>query len=70
MTSRFSFAPLVFVVFLMVPIYWLFIMSVKSIGEISGAVTFYPHAPTVENFRFILNDPSWFYGYVNATIYV
>lgn len=70
MNQRFSFAPLIYVVLLMVPVYWLATMSVKSIAEISGPVTLYPHAPTAENFQYILADPSWFYGYVNAVIYV
>jgi glycerol transport system permease protein len=70
MTPRFSFAPSIFVALLMVPIYWLITISVKSIGEISGSITLYPHAPTAENFLFILSDASWYYGYVNATIYV
>ena len=70
MKPRFSFAPSIFVALLMVPIYWLITMSVKSIGEISGSITLYPHTPTAENFLFILSDASWYYGYVNATIYV
>jgi glycerol transport system permease protein len=70
MTRKFSFAPLIFVVLLMVPVYWLITLSVKSVGEISGAITLYPHAPTAENFLYIFSDPSWFYGYVNAVIYV
>jgi glycerol transport system permease protein len=70
MIQKFSFAPPVFVALLMVPVYWLCIISVKTIGEISGDITFYPHAPTAENYQFILQDPSWSYGYVNATIYV
>ncbi len=70
MTRRFSFAPPLYALFLMIPIYWLIVMSVKTMAEINGAFTFYPRAPTLENFHFILNDASWFNGYVNATIYV
>ena len=54
----------------MAPVYWLIILSVKTIGEITGEITFYPHAPTAENYQFIFNDASLYYGYVNATIYV
>ena len=70
MTRKFSFAPPVYVTLLMVPIYWLVIMSVKSIGEVSGEITFYPHAPTAENYQFIFGDKSLYNGYVNPTIYV
>lgn len=70
MTSRLSPAPAIFVALLMLPIYWLIIMSVKTNGEIGAGITFYPHAPTLENFRLIFGDASWYYGYVNAAIYV
>ncbi len=63
-------APFVYVVLLMVPIYWLIIMSVKTNGEIFGALTFLPHNPTFENYKTILTEPSWYMGYVNAAIYV
>ena len=61
MTPKFSFAPLVYVVLLLVPVYWLIILSVKTIGEITGEITFYPHAPTAENYQFIFNDTSLYY---------
>ncbi len=70
MTKKFPLVPTVFVVLLMTPIYWLLVMSVKSNSEIVGEFTFYPHAPTWENFALILSDPSWYNGYINATIYV
>lgn len=54
----------------MVPIYWLIIMSMKTNGEIRGGLTLLPQAPTFANFQLIFNDPSWYLGYVNATIYV
>ena len=70
MKTRTSFAPPLYALFLAVPIYWLIVSSIKTSGEVSGAFTLYPHAPTFENFQFILNDDAWFYGYVNAAIYV
>ncbi len=54
----------------MVPIYWLLIMAFKSNGEIAGGLTFYPHAPTLNNFKLILTTAAWYHGYVNAAIYV
>jgi len=70
MTRRFSFAPAIYVTLLMVPIYWLVIMSLKTNAEIGGELTFIPHAPTFANYRLILTDPSWYMGYFNAAIYV
>lgn len=70
MSRNFAFAPAGYVVFLMVPVYWLIIMSLKTNAEIGGQLTFLPQVPTLANFRLILTDPSWYMGYVNAVIYV
>jgi len=70
MTKKFAITPAVYVVFLMTPIYWLVIMSFKTNAEINSSLTFFPNNPTLANFQFILNDPSWFFGYINAAIYV
>jgi glycerol transport system permease protein len=69
MEQRFSIAPYVYVAALMVPLYWLIAMSLKTNGEIFGSLTLIPWRPTVENFRMILTDPDWYLGYVNAAIY-
>jgi glycerol transport system permease protein len=63
-------APVFYVGFLLVPIYWLFIMSLKTNQEISSSFIPYPQAPTLDNFRLIFDDPAWYMGYVNALIYV
>ena len=70
MNRRTSLAPAVYVAFLLVPVYWLLIMSLKTSGEIGGSFMPYPQAPTLENFTFILGDPAWYFGYLNALIYV
>ena len=70
MNNRRSFAPAIYVGLLLVPIYWLFIMSLKTTKEIESSFIPYPHAPTLENFKVIFDDPSWYLGYVNALIYV
>lgn len=70
MKQRFSLVPAVYVALLMVPVYWLVIMSMKTNGEIRGGLTLLPQAPTFANFQLIFSDPSWYLGYVNATIYV
>ena len=69
MRQRFSLVPLVYVTLLMIPVYWLVIMSLKENGEIFGGMTLYPHAPTLASYRLILSEPDWYLGYVNATVY-
>ena len=68
--DRFSPAPIVYVALLMLPLYWLLIMSFKTNGEIMGAMTFIPHSPTLDNFRVMFSDSAWTVGYLNAFIYV
>lgn len=70
MNRKFAIAPAAYTLFLMVPVYWLIIMSLKTNAEIGGQLTFWPHEPTVVNFHLILTDPDWYMGYVNAVIYV
>jgi glycerol transport system permease protein len=59
-----------YVVFLMLPLYWLLNMSFKTNEEILGAFTLFPHEFTFDNYRVILTDASWYMGYVNSIIYV
>ncbi|HWW48432.1 MAG TPA: carbohydrate ABC transporter permease [Xanthobacteraceae bacterium] len=62
--------PLVYIVFLLLPIYWLVNMSFKTNEEIISALTLYPHRPTLHNYRTIFTDPAWYSGYINSIIYV
>ena len=59
-----------YLLFLMVPIYWLVNMSFKTNAEITGAFTLFPSDFTLRNYTVILTDPSWYMGYVNSIIYV
>ncbi len=61
---------LIYLLFLLVPIYWLVNMSLKTNAEITGTFSLYPHNLTLRNYRVILTDPSWYMGYVNSIIYV
>jgi glycerol transport system permease protein len=70
MTKRMSLVPLLYVMFLMVPIYWLMTMAFKTNGEIAGQLTLYPHAPTLQHFNVIFTDRAWWMGYIHALIYV
>jgi glycerol transport system permease protein len=59
-----------YILFLMLPLYWLFIMSVKTNNEIISGLTLWPRDPTFANYRKIFTDPSWYWGYINSLIYV
>ncbi|MEM0944737.1 MAG: carbohydrate ABC transporter permease [Pseudomonadota bacterium] len=62
--------PILYIVFLMLPIYWLLNMSFKTTNEILGGFSLYPAEFTLENYRVIFTDPSWYWGYINSLIYV
>ena len=68
--SKVRLTPILYIVFLMVPIYWLLTMSLKTNAEILGGFSLWPKDPTLANFRTILTDASWYSGYINSTIYV
>jgi len=62
--------PALYILFLMVPIYWLLNMSFKTTGEVLGDFTLWPRNFTLENYRRIFTDPTWYSGYINSIIYV
>lgn len=62
--------PTLYIVFLMLPIYWLINMSFKTNTEIITGLTLYPHEPTLRNYRIIFTDASWYSGYINSILYV
>ncbi|MCC1492961.1 carbohydrate ABC transporter permease [Cognatishimia sp. F0-27] len=59
-----------YLLFLMLPIYWLLNMSLKTNTEILNSFTLWPDNLTLDNYRTILTDPAWYMGYVNSLIYV
>ena len=61
---------IVYFIFLILPIYWLVIMSLKTNEEILGALTLFPARPTLANYETIFTDPTWYMSYVNSLIYV
>ena len=70
MRSIARFVPAIYIIFLMLPIYWLMNMSFKTTNEILGGFTLYPHQFTLANYIKIFTDPSWYMGYVNSITYV
>jgi len=56
--------------FILLPIYWLINMSLKTNGEIVNTMTLYPHNMIFDNYVKIFTDPSWYSGYINSIKYV
>lgn len=63
-------APLLYIVFLMLPIYWLLNMSFKTTNEILGAFSLWPQDFTLANYKKIFTDSTWYTGYLNSLTYV
>ena len=59
-----------YLLFLMLPIYWLLNMSLKTNTEVLNEFTLWPRNLTFDNYIKILTDPSWYSGYINSIIYV
>jgi len=62
--------PIVYIIFLLLPIYWLINMSFKTTNEILGGFSLWPQDFTTENYMAIFTDPTWYWGYFNSLIYV
>ncbi len=68
--SQWPIVPLVYVCFLLIPLYWLVTLSFKLEPEILQRFTFWPRSPTLANFQVIFGGRDWSMGYVHAVIYV
>ena len=62
--------PTLYILFLLLPIYWLVAMSFKTTNEILGGFSLFPQEWTLDNYRVIFSDPSWYWGYINSIAYV
>ena len=59
-----------YILFLMLPIYWLLNMSLKTNSEILSGFSMWPENLTFENYMTIFTDKSWYSGYINSITYV
>jgi glycerol transport system permease protein len=59
-----------YLLFLLLPIYWLINMSLKTNTEITSTLTLWPQNLTFANYRKIFTDSSWYSGYINSLTYV
>jgi glycerol transport system permease protein len=59
-----------YLAFILLPIYWMLNMSFKENEEITGVFSLWPKHFTWANYAVIFGDASWYSGYVNSLIYV
>ena len=62
--------PTIYILFLMLPIYWLLNMSFKTTTEIINTYSLWPQKFTFENYITIFTDSTWYNGYLNSIYYV
>ncbi len=61
---------LIYLGLLMIPLYWMLNMSLRSNADILASFALYPKDITFVNYLKIFTDSSWYMGYVNSIIYV
>ena len=61
---------ILYCVYLLLPLYWLVNMAVKTNAAILGDFEWLPGAPTLANFHELARNPVWFDGFVNSLSYV
>ena len=59
-----------YLLFILLPIYWLLMMSFKDNAEILGQLSYWPRNFSLDNYAVIFSDPSWYMGYINSLFYV
>jgi glycerol transport system permease protein len=64
------FALAVYVVALMLPIYWLVLLSLRSNEDIMSQLAFWPQHPTVAKYLAIFHDPTWVHAFGVSLTYV
>ena len=61
---------IIYFILLMLPIYWMINMSLRTNSDILSVFSFYPQEPTLGNYGKIFTDKSWYSGYINSLSYV
>jgi glycerol transport system permease protein len=60
----------IYLFLLMLPIYWMLNMSLRTNADILDSFSLYPKDITFINYIKIFTDSSWYSGYINSIIYV
>ena len=55
---------------LMLPIYWLINMSLRTNEDIMSGLVIWPRHPTLIKYFFILHDPTWVHAFLVSLTYV
>ncbi len=63
-------ALIAYFILLLLPIYWMFNMSLQTNADILGEFSLVPTDPTLTNYIKIFTDEAWYSGYINSIIYV
>jgi glycerol transport system permease protein len=61
---------ILYLALLLLPIYWMLNMSLRTNTDILNVFTLYPANPTFANYIKIFTDPAWYSGYINSITYV
>ena len=59
-----------YLTFLLLPIYWMFNMSLRTNADILNNFSLYPTDPTFQNYIKIFTEEAWYSGYINSILYV
>lgn len=65
-----TFVLILYFILLLLPIYWMLNMSLRTNSDILNFFSFYPNDPTFANYTKIFTDKSWYSGYLNSLSYV
>ncbi len=63
-------ALILYFVLLLLPIYWMLNMSLRTNADILTTFSLIPTDPTLKNYLKIFTDASWYSGYLNSIYYV
>ncbi len=70
MTGRGHWLILAYCAYLLLPVYWLVNMALRSNRDIVGGLEVVPSRPTLANFAEIVTNPVWYEGFANSLAYV
>ncbi len=68
--KRWSKAIIIYSAFLLIPIYWLVVLSMQPEAVTKSTMSLLPAPATLNNYLFILFNDDWAWGYINAIAYV
>jgi len=68
--SKRHFVLIFYLTLLLLPIYWMLNMSLRTNADIMRSFELFPSSMTLSNYAKIFADPSWYSGYINSMIYV